>query len=401
MEENKNETKPVTRYDRKIQARKEAAAKQKKKNITSIITAAVIILLLVGVMIATPIIKRQSVKAEFIQVGSHSITQLEYNYYYSTTVNGFLNTNSWLLSYLGLDTSKSFAEQQYSETMTWQDYFNSITVQSIAEYMTLLDDAKSKQFTYDTTEDYAAYLETFKEAAAEAGVTTKVYYTTLYGTYATESALKEYVTEALLAQAYYQHLLEQNAPNDADIAAYYEENKNSYDTVDYRSLSFAASYEEGADEEAINAAYLATKARADEMLSRLNAGEDFATLAPEYTTKTDETENADPTLTEAATYSATNSTMREWLFHEARTAGDTAVLEDTSTNTCYVVSFIARAFDEAKNETIANTIASNRTAEYVETLRASYTLNDLHGKLNIPEATPTPTPTAAPATAAE
>lgn len=52
--------------------------------------------------------------------------------------------------------------------------------------------------------------------------------------------IEEYVKNDMVMNAYYQKLQEDNAPGDDEIQSYYEENKATYDSVDYRLTTIEA-----------------------------------------------------------------------------------------------------------------------------------------------------------------
>lgn len=101
-------------------------------------------------------------------------------------------------------------------------------------------EAKAAGFTYDTTDEYNTFKETIKTSAAAAGVSDKEYVRSIYGSYATMGRIEEYVKNDMVMNAYYQKLQEDNAPSDDEIQSYYEENKATYDSVDYRLTTIEA-----------------------------------------------------------------------------------------------------------------------------------------------------------------
>ena len=153
MENNANSNKTMTKYDRKMQARQEAALKEKKRSFFTRIGLLVALICVIVIIIIVPAMKKQGAKNTFITVGNHEVSQIEYDYYYSTAVNQFLTMYSSVLPYLGLDTTKSFASQQYNDTMTWQDYFDQMAIDFLLESKVLADDAKATNFNHDVDAD--------------------------------------------------------------------------------------------------------------------------------------------------------------------------------------------------------------------------------------------------------
>lgn len=234
--------KPKTKYDRKMEARRKAAEKEKREKLTLRIVGFALLAALVGTSAyfgVTRFVDVHTATTEpYVSIGDHRLTQLEYEYYYNTSVSNYISSYSYFLSYMGLDTEKPLDEQQYSETMTWKDYFEQMTCEQLRQEYALIDDAKANGFEYDTTEDYNNYLTTAKETAKNANQTLAQYFKSSFGDYATVSNVKPFMEQSYYAKAYYDKLLEDHTPDDATIAAYYESHKADYDKVSYYSFAF-------------------------------------------------------------------------------------------------------------------------------------------------------------------
>lgn len=234
--------KPKTKYDRKMEARRKAAEKEKREKLTLKIVGFALLAALVGTSAyfgVTRFVDVHTATTEpYVSIGDHQLTQLEYEYYYNTSVSNYISSYSYFLSYMGLDTEKPLDEQQYSETMTWKDYFEQTTCEQLRQEYALIDDAKANGFEYDTTEDYNNYITTAKETAKNANQTLAQYFKASFGDYATVSNVKPFMEQSYYARAYYDKLLEDNTPDDATVAAYYEAHKADYDKVSYYSFAF-------------------------------------------------------------------------------------------------------------------------------------------------------------------
>ena len=234
--------KPKTKYDRKMEARRKAAEKEKREKLTLRIVGFALLAALVGTSAyfgVTRFVDVHTATTEpYVSIGDHQLTQLEYEYYYNTSVSNYISSYSYFLSYMGLDTEKPLDEQQYSETMTWKDYFEQTTCEQLRQEYALIDDAKANGFEYDTTEDYNNYITTAKETAKNANQTLAQYFKASFGDYATVSNVKPFMEQSYYARAYYDKLLEDHTPDDATIAAYYEAHKADYDKVSYYSFAF-------------------------------------------------------------------------------------------------------------------------------------------------------------------
>ena len=444
--------KVVTRYDRRMEKRKKEEEKERRswkrfKIVSIVILAAVAVSIVFS--IGTSFYNRYTVLNQtYFRVGDHDITRLEYNYYFNNVYSNYLSMYGSYVSMMGLDTTVDLDEQTYpgNENMTWKDYFDQSAVEQIQQIKAMADEARENGFEYDSSEDMASYETEIAAQAESASVSESEYYALMYGDYATPSRIETFVEENLLASAYYNHLVEENQPADDEITAYYEENKNSYDTVTYRSFYFevdtsageetgseettaaetstaaeettveettldtaeetaeettaeettaaeeetetetASEEETGMTDEEIAAAMDELKVQADEMAARLEAGEDFEDLCVEYASE-DQKENyggeEDGSLTEEGSYFGAPSVAADWLFDESRQEGDITVLESESLNRYYVVQFISRQNDEeTTNESIGNLLASQVVSEYVTEIAQEYTVTDVAGDLH-------------------
>jgi len=357
--------KVITKYDKKVLERKRKEAKEKReKKIFKISALIVLVAVIIG---ATSyfVIRHNNIYGEYITVGDNEISKMEFDYYYNSTANQFVTTYSSYLSYFNLDTTKSYADQKYSDTMTWEDYFQQGTVEVIKQTKAILVDAKSKGFQYDVTADYNSYKDSIQQAANTASVSLKAFYKTKFGTYATESNMESIIKDYLTAGAYSSQLTEQNTPSDTDIAAYYAANKDNYDSVDYRFLS------------------VATQDAANEMLSKVNDETSFATLCKTYAAddKKATYESADTSLVKGGKSSSVSPVYSSWLYDSSRTAGDKTVLADTDNGGYFVVYFVNRYYDDTNNKTISSTLAGNAVKTYIDKLTADYTVVDKHNHL--------------------
>lgn len=378
-----------TKYDRKMEERRKKEEQDKREAKAMRIGLITVCVLIVAAIAASVVIsvsnKNAALKDTYVTVGSHNVTKLEYDYFFNGTVNNYMQAYSSYFALMGLDPAKDLDAQQYDEKTTWKDYFDKSTVEQIKQMKALADDAKANNFTYDDTEDYANMVSSISTGAEASGVSVKDYYKTLYGTYATEKNIEPFIREGLLASAYYEHLTEQNKPTDQEIKDYYTENVQQYDKVDYRSFAVKAEIAEGASEEDVKKAMAEAKSKADAMMEARKTGEDFEALcianATEENKASYEDEATEASLTEGAYYVGTPSVISDWLYEDGRAEDDITVIEDTAGNQYYVVEFVKRYFDEADNAEISNTIASDRTMEYVEGLKEQYEVVDQTGDL--------------------
>ncbi len=385
--------KKMTKYDRKVQARKEAAAREKRQRTISRITAVAVLVIAVLIIVAVPITKRVNAKKEYFRIGEHSVNKIEYNFYFNT----FTSYARSMYSYFGMiDTSKALSEQAYSENETWQQFFDQMTVENLVQCFALADDAKTKGLTYDVSSEITEFYDSLSASAQENEQSLSQYLKDTFGAYASKSTLENALTVYLTAGKHNEYLLEQNKPSEDEVTSYYNENKNSYDTVNYQAFEVAAEVAENASEEDIKAAMEKAKAAADEFKTRLDAGESFADLYTEYNkadenteasededTDADTEENTDPSLHENTKFSSADTAYRDWLFDEKRAPMDTEVIADEAGSSYHIVSFLARTCPEDTNETISDTLASDAVSDYITPMYDNYPLNDSKDNLNL------------------
>ena len=304
--------KVVTRYDRRMEKRKKEEEKERKswkrfKIVSIVILAAVAVSIVFS--IGTSFYNRYTVLNQtYFQVGDHDITRLEYNYYFNNVYNNFISMYGSYVSMMGLDTTVDLDEQTYpgNENMTWKDYFDQSAVEQIQQIKAMADEARENGFEYDSSEDMASYETEIAAQAESASVSESEYYALMYGDYATPSRIETFVEENLLASAYYNHLVEENQPADDEITAYYEENKNSYDTVTYRSFYFEVDTSAGEETGSEESTAAETTTAAEETTveeTTLDTAEETAeeTTAAEETTVEETTTGAEETAAEETT----------------------------------------------------------------------------------------------------
>ena len=359
--ENKEQTeqKVMTKYDRKVQKRKEEKEKEKKEERISTAIGIVVLVALVCLVASFPIRTYLATHETYVVVNGEAVNKVEFDYQYNLTKNNYITQYGSYLTYFGLDTSKDLSTQMYSDTLTWQDYFEQNAVESLKQNKALMAEAKATGFTYDTTDEYNTFKETIKTSAAAAGVSDKEYVRSIYGSYATMGRIEEYVKNDMVMNAYYQKLQEDNAPSDDEIQSYYEENKATYDSVDYRLTTIEADLptepteladpveETAADTTGTTDGTAATDSTQDTAYQPSDAEiakamEDAKVLADDA----EQTVAKDGEAHENEKKSSVNYLISDWLFDDARKAGDTTVITNDNSHCYYAVAFEKRYLDE-------------------------------------------------------
>lgn len=382
--------KVITKYDRKIQRRKEEAMKEAvrkraAKIIGIVLAAAVVLGIASGVWINYDKIHR-----EYIAVDGDSISGIEFDFYYGLSKHAMLNQSlygvmtyeQYFQSYMGYDSSKSDTKQEYSSAtgQTWYDYFAGLALSAIKEDKALLKLAEERGFEYTKEdEDYQQFSDEVASAAEEEGIAVKEYYKKYFGSHATEKNLKKYIAEYHKAIAYQDQLREELAASESDIQAYYEEHKEDYDTIDYRVLEIAAEDADSMEQ---------AKNKAEEFRSKIQTEGDFIAYCKDYASEDDkekyETDD-DASKVTGASKSAMNTDAADWMFDENRKAGDVTVIEDTTNSKYSVYYFVSRNYSESTNDTIAETILSERYSELITPYIENMAVKNPFNRLNLQE----------------
>lgn len=382
--------KKMTKYDRKMEARRIEEAKDKRDALIAKVVASIVVLAIIAVivaLVASAVVKKQqaakAMSESYVKVGNHELTKLEYDFYFNNMKNQFANMYSSLLPYMGVDLNADLSTQQYTEDMTWKDMLDQNTVAMIQNTKALCDDAAANGFAFDETAEYSEFEKSFSDAATSAGISVAQYYKVMYGEFATAANIKPFILEGLKSEAYYNKLIEDNQPSDEVAKEFYEEHKEQYDLATFYNFSVSAQSDETTGE--VKVSYEEAVETVKEMAKRVEAGEDFEKLCLEYATESAkpsyEPEDSEFSLAKDRNISSINSTYADWIYDESRKAGDIEVFEDAASETCYIVKFVSVEYDENCIGTIKNTLANQAVEEYSEKLTENYDVVDLKGEL--------------------
>lgn len=360
----------VTKYDKKVQRRKEEKERARRDERVGRIIGIALLAVLVCIVASFPIRNYLTVNGTYIKVSGENVSRVEFDYHYQVASSDYINQYGAYLSYFGLDLSRDVRSQMYSDTLTWGDFFDEMAVDNIGREKALLKAAKEEGFTYDVAADYDEYREQLKEAASEAGTTVKEFVKQLYGAYATEARVKPYVQNGMYLNAYVDLLTERLEPAREEIQEYYDNDKASYDSVDYYLTSVDAELPtepteladpveetegESEGEEGTEEAYKPSEAEIEAAMKLAKAEAD----------KKEKTVKSEGELNTNKKRSAVTSVLRDWLFDDERKAGDTAVIEDSTLHRYYVVCFENRYLDETPSSNIRVVVTAGDNAQAI------------------------------------
>jgi hypothetical protein len=345
------------RKEQYMTERQAAAAQEAKKlkryTLTFWVVILVVACIFVGAVVANPLKNVIYSNTKAMQVGEHTLTSIDVNYYYIDAVNSYVNQNSQYLQLI-MDTSKPLNEQIINKETgaTWADNFLETAKQTIKSTYALytealkngykLDEADEKKIdtTLATAELYATYFG-YNNLNA--------YLRAMYGNGASESSYRKYLEVSAIANAFmtdHQDSLEYTAEQ---LDAFQATSPYRYNAYTYASYYLSvAEYRTGgtkddkgnttySDEEKA-AAVAAAKAAADKLAATSYADlEAFDAAIQALTEKT----TATATRNEDVLYDNLSNLFQNWLTgrvegegeevtFETRTEGEMTVIEYAS-----------------------------------------------------------------------
>lgn len=356
------ESKVMTKYDRKMQAYQEQEKKAKAQKQRGNFIGIVIVVALAAFVLSFPIRNYLAVNGAYITVGGEKVTKVEFDYHYAMARSNFIAQSSYYLSMMGMDAS-NIDNQMYSTDLTFRDYFEQLAVGNIQNTKAMKAEAQAAGFTCDTDGEYEETMADLRTRAAENGTTLNRYIKSIFGSYATESRLEKVIREGILTTAYYEQVASGSEPSDAEIDSYYDEHRDNYDVVDYYLNTVAAQLPTEApdgsvtlDENGNEVAYQPTEEETAAAMeaAKKEAEDGMASLV------------RDDNFHEAQSYSAISYLVGSWLFDEARVEGDTTVLEDSAAHRYMAVSFGRRYREETPTVDIRAIVTQSADAQSIQ-----------------------------------
>lgn len=313
--------------------------------------------------------RKETVFATFAKIDDREITALEYSYHYNLYLSDFIEEYGSSASEFGLDLSKPYESQELSDGTTWAEYFRNKTIENILEINFMYEEAEKNNFICENIdEEVNKYLEDIRYSANLKDLSYKKYLSNTFIKNTKEKDLIPIIKKYVIASEYIQNYKDNYEVSEEQINKYYEENKDTYDEVDYRIFKFSVydeylnmakessntstvvKNEEETDEEAnlvidvdiYEEAKEKTLKTATEFFNQVYDEETFKELCIKYT-KNDEVKEKykefDLSLNEGKTYSSVSKSLAKWLFNEERQEKSTAVIYDDNELCYYVVYF--------------------------------------------------------------
>ena len=156
--------------------------------------------------------------------------------------NSYNSFTAYYASYYGFDTTKSSKTQYYDEEnkITWYDEFIDSAKSEVTQLFTLCETAQKEGVSIDDNDrkDIDETLNNMKSAASEAGKTVDEYISSTFGEGLTEKDVRENLEQTTLASKYYKMIYEGFTYTDEQYEKTYNENKESYQYVDFLTFTF-------------------------------------------------------------------------------------------------------------------------------------------------------------------
>lgn len=367
------------------EARKKAVSKRRWTwgTIGVVVLIAAILLLNSGLMYtATTALTAGGVKYSPAQV----------NYYYGSDYLNFANQYGSYASVFGLDTSTGISGLGSQacpmlEGGTWRDYFRDAAKGDIQQVRALLNYAAENgiALTEDEIAEVDAQFEGMDETARSYGYSSADgLYSMNYGSGVTTKIVRQAALDGALAQKAYDQKLDTLTWTDAELAEYYESQKDSKDLFDYYFYEVSANTventvtaEDGTESTemiATDASRAEARATADAILAAyLDGGSDTDTAAAadvDFQTGfamavVSQTGESLPTQRSGISGSSIPSAYADWLKDPARKAGDAAVFadadEDPSSYTA--VLFVARDDNSYRTASVRHILVKAEAGE--------------------------------------
>ena len=275
----------------------------------------------------------------------------------------------------GISSTSSLKSMTMNSTTgeTMYDYLKSQAVERLVTCAALDKQAAEEGFTMsdDTQTEVDDQLKQLEEQWVSAGYQSRdAFIRANYGPYMTYDRLVELFTRDMLVNEYATQFSDSLSYSDADYEQYYQENANTLDEYTITQFVFNATVDtvdadgnaiEMTDDEkaaALEQAKTEKQAQAQELQSKLEAGEDPAQLAQEYADQL----TGDPSVSQVMSGSSVASaSYAQWAQDTARQKGDVTLSEydaGPSSYYYYVVRFEGRARNDENTATVRHILVA-------------------------------------------
>lgn len=250
---------------------------------------------------------------------NHSLNLSEMAYLYRTTYNDFYQRNSQYMSYLGIDTSKSFKDQPCTiveeDGYTWFDYFIDQTIDYAKETFVLCEVAEKNGagLTEEMKQVINDNIASFKKNVEDAGYDFDEYLAMAYKNEITEKEIYNALCITRVANNYYSELSKKFTYTEEDYQKFIAENYSV--TEDYKTVN-------------VRHILVSEEELANQLLEQINSAEKkvdtFKALCAAYSS--DGTKDTGGLYTDVYKGEMV-AEFENWCFDKARQVGDTGIVK--------------------------------------------------------------------------
>ena len=186
-------------------------AEKRSNFLYGLIAVVFVVLAVVSLVWKSGIVNRT---ATAVTIDGQKYSAAEVNFYYQNVYRNFLNSNSYFISYLGLDTSSSLKNQTINATAasmmgveegsSWFDYMMDNAIHQMTTIQKGLEAAKAEgyQFPDSVQAQYQDSMDSLKTAATSSGMSVNKYLQQNLGSTMTEKVYGQQVLKLLQYQDY-------------------------------------------------------------------------------------------------------------------------------------------------------------------------------------------------------
>ena len=315
-------------------------------------------------------------KAAAATIDGVKYTAADVAYYYSGQYQTAYQYAAYGMS--SFDASKDPKDQVYDEEsgQTWHEYFIEQALDSLKTYVTVEKKAKADGYvmSQEGEDSVASYKDSLNSSLAASNYPNmKSYLRAVFGSMMTEKDFDRCLQREIYVNDYMNSVQDGYTYTDQQLEDYYKEHADQLDSFNFDQLTLRATVattdadgktiEMTDDEKAakLEQAKAETKAIAEEIKARVDAGEEMEALAEEYADKIYSTQ-----LDATRTGTGLNSSLSDWFLSADRKEGDTTLGEydgGSSAYTYYVARFISRQRDETATANVRHILFSGEDEE--------------------------------------
>lgn len=222
--------------ERQLAAEKEAK-QLKRYTLTFWVVIGLVLAIFVGAISLNPVKNLVYKNTDSIQVGNHTLSSVEANYFFIDAVNSYVNKYGDYISYI-LDVSKPLNEQVANKETgaTWADDFLSLAKENMKSTYAVYDEAMKNNFQLGETEQKSidSMMSTLNIYSSIYGYkNVDAYLRAVYGSGATAESYRNYYTVCAIADAYYAEYNDSLEYTSEDLRAFEAGSAFKYNSYDF------------------------------------------------------------------------------------------------------------------------------------------------------------------------